>query len=225
MGVSYVTPPTTEVHAAIPRQVLGTPLLQPPGDPTKFGLEPHVIPVDCPGSVVPTWVAQISTALLDEGGAGISDMVPPPLDELVDELAPELELELELEPDAPLLEEDDELPELDDELDEELVDPPEDVELLEEPEPPELLAAAPPLLDPPPHPARTVARSKAPASDTFEGLPHAGRTRGTPFEMLSPMLGSSRNANVRRDPPPWLVGCSITSSDWTFTTVCRNRTR
>jgi hypothetical protein len=148
---------------------------------------------------VPTWVAQISTALLDEGGAGISDIVPPLLDELVDELAPELELEL----DAPLLEEDDELPE----LDEELVDPPEDVELLEEPEllelpdedDPELLAGALPLPDPPPHPARTAARSKAPASDALEGLPHAGRTGGTLFQVLSAIFESSRNTNVRRE--------------------------
>jgi hypothetical protein len=137
-------------------------------------LEPHVIPTDCPGSEVPTWVAQISTALLDEGGAGISDIAPAPLDELVDELlAPELEPEL----DAPLLDEDDELLE----LDEELVDPLEDVELLEEPElpdkeeEPELLAAAPPLLEPPPHPARKATSTNAAARDTLEGLPHIGR--------------------------------------------------
>jgi hypothetical protein len=174
MGVSYVTPPRTELHAAIPRQVLGTPLLQPPGAPTKLGLEPHVIPTDCPGSVVPTWVAQISTALLDEGGVGISDVAPPPLDELVDELlAPELEPEL----DEPLLDEDDELLE----LDEELVEPLEDVELLEEPElpdeeeEPELLAAALPPLEPPPHPARRAMNTNAPASDTLERLPREFR--------------------------------------------------
>lgn len=156
--------------------MLGTPLLQPPGAPTKLGFDPHVIPADCPGSVLPTWVAQISTALLDVGGAGISDVAPPPLDELVDELlAPELELEL----DAPLLDEDDELLE----LDEELVDPLEDVEPLEEPEvpdeEPELLAGALPSPEPPPHPARKAARTSAPARDTLEELPHIGRIAPT----------------------------------------------
>jgi hypothetical protein len=101
--------------------------------------------------------------LFDEGGAGISDTAPPPLDELVDELlAPEL--------DAPLLDEDDELLE----LDEELVDPLEDVEpeLPEEEEEPELLAAAPSPLEPPPHPARKPTSTNAPANETLEGLPH-----------------------------------------------------
>jgi hypothetical protein len=113
-------------------------------------------------------VAQISTALLDDGGAGISDVAPPPLDELVDEL---LEPELEPELDAPLLDEDDELLE----LDEELVDPLEDVELLEElelpDEEPELLAVATPLPEPPPHPARKATSTKVPASNTLEGWP------------------------------------------------------